>query len=169
VSRNALAPDNSAHRYTVNTAVDMPWDARFMGTASYSQMRQNDQFIPMTINSLLAPSPLPASSLNGAVDTLLLNGALTTKHSKELISTLRYRYYDYNNMTPILTFQDFVQLDTQVVNAIRRNLAPQYRKQNASAELVWKPKKNVALGVTAAWERFDRDRRDVDVTNEVSG
>ncbi len=169
VSRNSLPPDNQAHRFTMNAALDLPGNSRFTSTASYSQMRQNDQFIPATINGLLATSPLPASSLNGAVDTLLLNGQLTTKFDNQLTGTLRYRYYDNNNKTPILTFRDFVQLDTAVISTLRRNLAPQYTKQNASGDLIWKPEKNLTIGVTPAWERYDRDRRDVDVTDEFSG
>jgi MtrB/PioB family decaheme-associated outer membrane protein len=169
ISRNSLPPDNYANRYSLNTNLDLPFNSRFAGTASYSQMRQNDQFIPMTINSVLTPSPLPASSLNGAIDTFLLNGVLTTKLSDQLTGTVRYRHYDNDNKTPILTFQDFVQLDSQVISAIRRNLAPQYKKDNASLELVWKPVKNLTVGLTPAWEKYDRDRRDVDVTNEFSG
>jgi hypothetical protein len=82
---------------------------------------------------------------------------------------LRYKYYDYHNKTPILTFKDFVQLDSFTVPVIRRNLTPQYRKENASAELVWRPRKNFTVGVTSAWEQYDRDRRDADVTNEYTG
>lgn len=169
VARNALPPDNYAHRFSVDAALDLPDNSRLTSTVSYSQMRQNDAFMPMTINALVASSPLPATSLNGAVDTLLVNEVLTRKFNNELTGTLRYRYYDNNNRTPILTFQDFVQLDTQLISVIRRNLAPQYTKENASADLIWKPMGNLTIGATPAWERYDRDRRDADVTNEFSG
>src|SRR5262249_18453007 len=39
VSRNSLPPDNQAHRFTMNTALDLPANSRFTGTASYSTMR----------------------------------------------------------------------------------------------------------------------------------
>ena len=44
----------------------------------------------------------------------------------------------------------------------------QYTKENASAELTWRPLRWVNLGAMYAWERYDRDRRSVDVTNENS-
>ena len=44
--------------------------------------------------------PLPASSLNGAINTVLSNNVVTTKITPELTSKLTYRYYDFHNNTP---------------------------------------------------------------------
>ena len=52
----------------------------------------------------MVDSALPASSLNGAINTLLLNNVLTTQITPELKSKLSYRYYDYDNETPALSF-----------------------------------------------------------------
>ena len=48
--------------------------------------------------------PLPASSLNGAINTLLSNNILTTKITPDLTSKLSYRYYDFQNNTPQIFF-----------------------------------------------------------------
>ncbi len=51
-----------------------------------------------------APPGLPASSLNGAINTLLSNNVITTQITPELKSKLSYRYYDFDNNTPELLF-----------------------------------------------------------------
>ena len=47
---------------------------------------------------------LPASSLNGAINTLLSNNIVTTKITPELTSKLSYRYYNFDNQTPEIFF-----------------------------------------------------------------
>ena len=54
------------------------------------------------------PAVLPASSLNGAINTLLSNNVLTTQITPDLKSKLSYRYYDFDNNTPELLFADWV-------------------------------------------------------------
>jgi MtrB/PioB family decaheme-associated outer membrane protein len=169
--RNSLPPDNQAHRFTATSGVDLPFDTRYMGTMAYSMMRQNDLFIPKTINpDLLAKTaPLPAPSLNGAIDTILINNVLTTRINSDLTSTLRYRYYDNNNRTPELLFTDYVLADGKIVQTDRQNLPVSYTKQNAGADLKWRLDRTWAVGGGFGWERYDRDRREVDVTDEFSG
>ena len=47
---------------------------------------------------------LPASSLNGSINTLLSSNVMTTKITPELTNKLSYRYYDFKNDTPELLF-----------------------------------------------------------------
>ena len=97
--RMALAPDNMANAITMTSALDLPWQGRYTSTVQYNMMRQNDPFVSTAINGL-APAPLPGTSLNGKVDTLLVNNVLTTQITKDLKATFRYRYYDFDNQTP---------------------------------------------------------------------
>jgi hypothetical protein len=50
-----------------------------------------------------------------------------------------------------------------------RSLSISYTRQNAGAELNWRPTRQWNVGVAYGWERYDRKREDVDVTNENSG
>jgi MtrB/PioB family decaheme-associated outer membrane protein len=114
-------------------------------------------------------SPLPATSLNGRIDTLLINNVLTTRLSKDLTSTLRYRYYNNDNRTPMLLFRDYVRADGQLIATDRQNLPIQYRRENAGADLNWRPRSWMKTGVSYGWERYDRDLRETDITDEHSG
>ena len=177
-----LWPNNSAHSVNSIIGADLPWKSRYMGTVSYTWMRQNDAFIPSPYAQLfngtngLIPAPgLPASSLNGAINTLLSNNVVTTQITPELKSKLVYRYYDFANNTPELLFNDWTLTDVRSANSVTPAYAPvsslsiSYTKQNAGAELVWSPNRQWNLGAAYGWERYDWTRADADVTNENSG
>jgi MtrB/PioB family decaheme-associated outer membrane protein len=167
--RLALAPSNMANAITFNSVVNLPWKSRWASTVQYNMMRQNDPFVSTQTNGLVLPDALPVMSANAKVNTFLANNVLTTQLTDNLKSTLRHRYYDVDNNTPELLWGSYVRADSSVVTTDRRNLALAYTKQNASAELNWRPERWVTLGAIYAWEQYDRTRRDVNVTNEHSG
>ena len=118
---------------------------------------------------------LPAASLNGAINTLLINNVLTTQITPDLKSKLSYRYYDFDNDTPELFFADWVITDVKTASTTTASYAPvrslsiSYTKQNAGAELNWRPSREWNLGAAYGYERYDWTRADVNVTNENSG
>jgi len=185
-----LWPSNQANSFTATLGADLPAKSRYMGTASYTMMRQNENFLPYTINPAASaafggwlgggasPSTasLPASSLNGEINTLLLNNVMTTQITSDLKSKLSYRYYDYHNSTPELTFKDWIIAD--YMSGSKRDatnypnwasLSQSYTRQNAAADLNWRPTRQWNLGVAYGYERYDWTRADADVTNEHSG
>ena len=179
-----LWPDNSAHGFSSTIGADLPAKSRYMGTVAYTMMRQNQNFVP-TISPLIftdaaltvlgAPPGLPASSLNGAINTFLSNNVVTTQITPELKSKLSYRYYDYDNNTPELLFNDWTLTDIRSANTATATYAPvnsismSYNKQNAGAELVWSPTRQWNIGAGYGFERYKWTRADADVTNENSG
>ncbi len=183
-ARMSLPPSNQANAVTATLGAELPFKSRYMGTLSYTMMRQNQDFLPFTINPDLGPSPngapwnstaaLPASSLNGDINTLLSNNVVTTQITSDLKSKLTYRYYNYDNNTPEIFFPNWVGVDIMPHLsgndlADVRSLSISYTRQNAGAELNWNPTRQWNVGVAYGWERYDRRREDVDVTNENSG
>lgn len=162
-------PDNQAHTISATAGVDLPYKSRYMGTMSYEMMRQNEAFGPETVNPAIPNYALPASSLNGAINTFLSNNVLYTSITPDLKSTLKYRYYDYDNQTPTLTFPEYTLADTTVNAVPRSNLVISYVKQDASQDLNWHPASWLNLGETFSWERWDRDHMDANVTDEFTG
>ena len=51
------------------------------------------------------------TSLNGSINTLLVNNVLTTQITPDLKTKLSYRYYDYSNQTPELNIADWIIAD----------------------------------------------------------
>ena len=179
-----LWPNNSAHGFNSTIGADLPMKSRYMGTVAYTWMRQNDSFIPSISpviftnagNTVLgAPTALPASSLNGSINTFLSNNVITTQITPELKSKLSYRFYDYANNTPELLFPDWTLTDVKSANITTSTYAPvsslsvSYNKQNAGAELVWSPTRAWNVGAGYGYERYKWTRADTDVTNENSG
>jgi MtrB/PioB family decaheme-associated outer membrane protein len=166
--RQGLAPSNNAHAFTLNNNMDLPMQSRLAQTFQINMMRQNEPFITYG-NSGLTPAALPAASANAAVDAILFNNVLTTRWSKDVKTTFRYRYYDFDNNTPELLFTSRLVADTSITTSPRRNLAVAYTKQNASGDINWRAASWLNVGAQYAWEYWDRSRQDVNVTNEHSG
>jgi MtrB/PioB family decaheme-associated outer membrane protein len=181
----SLWPDNQANGVTATLGADLLGKSRYMGTVSYTMMRQNQNFIPFTSNPNLGAAPggqpwnstaaLPFASLDGAINTLLVNNVLTTQITPDLKSKLSYRYYDYDNNTPERRLADFIVTDANGANATNplyapvSSLSPAYTKQNGGAELTWRASPKLTVGTAYGYERYNWMRADVDVTNEHSG
>jgi MtrB/PioB family decaheme-associated outer membrane protein len=169
--RDATWPSNQANGFGGTLAADLPWKSRFVSVLNYTMMRQNAAFLPN--NTVPADqTALPASSLNGAINTLLSNNQLTTKITPDLTSKLTYRYYDFNNATPELYFPSNPHYDYSAGKPTDESvysLSMGYIKQDAGAALNWRPTKEWNLGAAYNFERYDWTRADVDVTNENSG
>ena len=95
---------------------------------------------------------LPASSLNGAINTLLSNNVVTTKITPELTNKLSYRYYNFDNQTPELLFPTWTSLDrTELPDKVRRY-------DPKLVDLLHQAKRRRRVGV-AADARMDARRR----------
>ncbi len=125
---------------------------------------------------------LPTSSLDGEINTLLSNNVITSKITPTLTSKLSYRYYDFDNQTPQIVFPCWVSLDGTGVapsagnpcgaagsfeNAIS-SLSISYIKQDAGAELNWRPVQQWNFNAAYGYERYNYTETDVNITNENS-
>ena len=197
-------PNNQMNGVTGTFGADLPLNSRYMGTVAYTGMRQNDVFQPFSINAvnLAAPgggtvpgaslSSIPAlvrtqggvgvTSLDGSINTLLVNNVLTTQITPDLKTKLSYRYYDYDNQTPELNIFDWAIADAcstalstaaggcnHPTYANVNTLSLGYIKQNAGAEATWRPVNSVNIGGAYGYERYDWTRADASSTNENSG
>ncbi len=122
------------------------------------------------------PAPaLPASSLNGQINTLTSNNVITTQITPDLKSKLSYRYYNFDNQTPELLFNNWVLTDVRLAKAQRchmrrcSSLSISYTKQNAAADLNWRPNREWNIGGGYSWEHYDWTRADATSTNENGG
>ena len=187
LAQMSLWPNNQANGFTSTVGADLPMKSRYMGTLAYTMMRQNQAFLPFSPNATVfnsttpgAPTTtavpgLPASSLNGSIDTFLSNNVLTTQITPTLKSKLSYRYYNFDNRTPELNFNDWVVADSQLASVTSASYAPvrsisvSYTKQNAGGDIVWAPDRHWNLGAGYGYERYNWTRADANITNENSG
>jgi len=185
-------PSNQMNGFSETTSADLPWNSRYVGTTSYTVMTQNASFQPMTNNPVAAASPngvpwnqvgaLPMQSLGGDINTWLSNNVITTQITPTLTSKLNYRYYDFDNQTPQIVFPCWISYDgTGVAPASVKapcgptgmegsisSLTISYVKQDAGAELNWRPTKEWNLTAAYGYERYDYTEADATATNENS-
>jgi Putative outer membrane beta-barrel porin, MtrB/PioB len=113
--RMSLYPDNQAHYVSFAGAAEVTKYMRFMTSVTPGWLRQNEPFLPYTINTAdttgcgdgtqdcTSVSSLPAPSLSGSKHTLAMNYTLVTTAWKRVQLKAGYRQYDYNNKTTALT------------------------------------------------------------------
>jgi MtrB/PioB family decaheme-associated outer membrane protein len=173
-------PDNSMNGVTGTIGADLPLNSRYMGTVSYSGMRQNQQFLPFSINPVTLAggaqatslASLPAQSLNGEINTLLVNNVVTSQITSDLKTKLSYRYYDYDNQTPQIQIADWAIADAASAKGFTNNYAPVnplmvgYIRQNGAAEATYRPFNSVNLGASYGVEHYDFTRFDASSTTE---
>jgi len=179
----SMWPDNQANAFSGTVGVDLPLKSRYMATASYEQMRQNQPFLPFTINpntgavingqNASSLGALPATSLNGAINTLTVNNVLTTQLTSDIKSKATYRYYNYSNDTPEIRFPNWVVNDTIAASNFFgltpvSSLSLAYTRQNVGEEVTWRPTRQWNIGAAYSYERYDWTRFDATATGENS-
>jgi MtrB/PioB family decaheme-associated outer membrane protein len=183
LARMSLWPDNQANTFTGTVGAELPLKSRYMATVSYEMMRQNQAFLPFTVNpntgvlingqNPASTSALPAAGLNGAINTLLVNNVLTTQLTSDIKSKATYRYYTYDNATPEIKFPNWISNDITPASflfsvAPVSSLSISYTRQNAGEEVTWRPTPQWNLGAAVGYERYDWTRADATATNELS-
>lgn len=179
-------PDNSAHNVSFAGAVNIPRSTRLMASIVPGWMRQNDAFLPFTINTavpacapnftfpalprpaatLCVPGSLPATSLDGKKRTLAMNYRLASRAIPAVPLTFRYRSYDYNNDSRSLIFDDYVAGDMHVSGNARRNLPFAYNRKSLGLDAAVEFFQKSSASFLYEWERFDREHRDLEQSNE---
>jgi len=159
--RISLAPDNSLNNFHATGAYELPLDfpARVATTFSYGLRRQDQDFLPHTINSLLAGSPglvLPQDSLDGKVQTYLANVLMTARPLPELDLRARYRYYDFHNDTPVIAFPEHVVNDQTADDEIVRNVPNDYERQQASFDASYHFSRAITVRGGPFWDQWSR-------------
>ncbi|MBI5280637.1 MAG: MtrB/PioB family decaheme-associated outer membrane protein [Candidatus Solibacter usitatus] len=177
--RRALAPDNTAQSFAFSGALDLTQSARIVATVAPGWMRQNEAFLPFTIDPATQSRPgfpsLPAASLQGSKQTLMMNYLLSGKAGKQFAYTARYRSYRLDNETPSLRFSSYVPYDSspsvfsEASPGSRRNLPYAYTKQNLNLEWMWEPGKTSVARWFYQWEAMDRTYREARRSNEHIG
>lgn len=169
----SLPPDNVAHSFTLGGGINLPMRTRINGNFSYTLMLQNDDFLPHTINPVLANNKdliLPQSSLNGTVHTYLLNLSATSRPLNPLTLTAKYRLFALDDASDQITFPGTVVNDQASLGESRRAHRHEFLRQNASLDGRWQFAWPVALTLGGGWEQWRRNEvGEVPVSNEYSG
>lgn len=179
-----LYPDNLSHTFTVSGRVNLPAESFFSALASWSFLRQDDDFLPWTLNTAIVTSvpagvvptnaaTLPRANLDGQVNLFNSDVVLGTRKWDKVALTGRYRIYRYQNDTPQLPLPGYAAFGeafwrTNIANVPFTDLHEpnSYTRQQTSIEAVWKPMDALQWKLEPFWEGWEREHRQAEETNE---
>lgn len=101
----ALLPDNDFQQVRVFGQFTLTPTTRASLDLARGRMRQDQSFLPYSVDADLAPVPLPRADLNGKVDTTLAHLRLNSRPLPRLNVVGRIRYEDRDNKTPRDVYQ----------------------------------------------------------------
>lgn len=170
----ALPPDNRFHHFDAAAGFDLTTNTRLTADLAFGQMTQNESFLPYTNNPVLAASisqPLPRASLDGQIDTTVLNLRLTSRAGARLHWTASYRYDDRNNRTPrdeyVYIGGDSQLQDIGVASSRRRFNEPHdFEEQRLHFDLGYRIGAGSRLTATAERRETERSHSERDKATE---
>ncbi len=160
----ALPPDNQFHQISAGGGWNFSPSMRGLAELAVGRMTQNEDFLPLTANPILAESiiqGLPANSLNGRIDTTALNLRLTGRASRTFQWNASYRLDDRDNRTPSRQFV-YIGGDSQLQDAgetssrRRYNLPYDYRNQRLRLDGTWRLPDRTRLTAAIQRQRVNR-------------
>jgi MtrB/PioB family decaheme-associated outer membrane protein len=169
--RKAVAPDNRFDQLMLSGAYNLPARTRVTMNAAVGRMKQDDSFLPYTVNSgLSVTTPLPRSSLDGQIDTTALHFRLSSRPFSKLSLTANYRYDDRDNRTPQNTYiyipSDSTDQGTISSSTARINHANSYKKNEFDVGARYRLFRRTSLMLEYEHEQVQRDHAEVDTTRE---
>jgi MtrB/PioB family decaheme-associated outer membrane protein len=179
--QSALAPSNMAHTFNLAGGVNLPLRTRVTANGSYSLTLQNQDFLPMTINTIggINTNPnvqLPQNSLNGNVQTILLNLAVTSRpFALPLTLSGKYRVYDYEDRSDDIRFRARVLNDRPLGTAaapvpdftVTTAKRESFTRHNFDLDGRYQVAQPVVTTLGFGWERWNRGpEREVSETDE---
>lgn len=168
--RKGLAPDNQFHQIYGSGGYDLPWwRTRIAGQASFAWYRQDDDFLPYTVNPALAvTTPLPRGDADAAIDATHVLLRATSRPLDELRLTASYRLDDRDNDTPrdVYIYVPGDSLDQETIDSsrARMNLPNSYRLQEGRLDVAYQVFRRTEL--SAGYER-QRETRSWTETDQL--
>jgi MtrB/PioB family decaheme-associated outer membrane protein len=160
-------PDNSKQQILLTGNYLGVKDMQLTGLFSYAQLKQDEAFLPYTVNSDLTPPALPANSLNGKVAVFNTNLAAHWQYSPEQAWHLIYEHHEQDNSTARNTYT-YVTADDTVTGTPRANFPYGFRQQKFKVNTDYKFDNQIKLSGGGQLSKIDRDYQSVESTAEAS-
>ncbi len=163
-------PENTAHTFNLTGTAALPLRTRINGTFAYTMLRQDETFInniPVTGTGLTQTNAdsLGRTSPDAQANLVLGNILLTSRPINNVTATARYRYFGYQNDTPVHDFPfGYWQAGATYASPTRMvSKQERYTRQSAGLDLGWRPFRQVSLKGGYEYEHWHRG--DIDGQN----
>lgn len=161
----ALPPDNEAHEIFGTVGYQLSPILRASGELSIGRLTQNQAFLSTTLNPAIAVPQMPASSLDGAVNTLDASVRLTATPMDRLRVAASYIRNERDNDTSSLVYPQ-VSTDT-FLGTPRANVPYSFTRDRVKVEADWRGQGwKVAGGLD--YDALHRTLQETDKTDETT-
>jgi len=165
----AQAPESRFQQVSLQAGYSFPEQKTVVSiSAAIGEVEQDSAFLPYTITSSIAASPLPRSNLDGSIDTSNFALAISSRIIEKGRIKLSYRYDERDNQTA----QDLwnrVIVDTYASSDLEMNLPYSFERSTLNLSADYDLFDTVR--VSAGYDRkdMDRDFQEVAEQTEDSG
>jgi MtrB/PioB family decaheme-associated outer membrane protein len=158
-------PNNTMNTVLTSGSVRLPAHSRAAAAISVGSWKQDDTLVPATINSALPVVPLERSSAEAEARVVGMNYNINSRPVRNLWLNGRYRFYDYDNRTPVFEITNMVVGDA-TLGAFEESLRMGYKRHNVDLDASVTPWAFTALKVGYGHEQFHRTARIFEETAE---
>ncbi len=151
----APAPDNQFQQVYFSADYRFLPGSQLDGYLAIGQMKQNENFVPYTVNASLASSALPVDSLDGKVNTLTSRLKLVSRINNSWRLNASYRFDEKDNKTKINLF-NYIVNDSIVSLTARQNIPYSYARSTGKVNLEYRTEDNSKLTFGLDYELYDR-------------
>jgi MtrB/PioB family decaheme-associated outer membrane protein len=157
--RSALAPDNVAHTFMFAGGANLPLRTRVTASGSYSTWRQDQAFIPVTINSAINTSNVAnvssmPTSLGGKAGSSTVAFSANSRPVDRLTVTTRLRRYEFRDEADAHALPLMIINDRSIAAADTAHRDP-FSRDNADVTARYRVFRPISVNASYAWERVD--------------
>lgn len=158
--RMALWPSSSSNAVSATGSIKFPWRSRATAFVSVGDWKQNEPLIPFTINTAIAPIPLPRPTAEADARITAMNYNVTSRPQNFVWLNARFKRYNFDNRTPVFPVTKYVLTDQTVATSITGGSEPLgYIRDNFDADASFTPIPFTALRVGYGREEVTRTHR----------
>lgn len=163
-----LAPDNQFHQFNLSAGWNISSTTRLSGDVSFGRATQDEDFLPYTINPLLAATvtqPLPVNSLDGEVDMTYVALRLTMQPLDNLSLAANYKFDDRDNKTHhheyVYIGGDSLAQNVAATSSQRRFNEPKsYREESFRLDATWRATDFLRIQGEAQYRDIERPHQE---------
>jgi len=163
----ALAPDNELHQIIGSVAYQLAPTVRASADFAIGRLTQNQAFVAPTLNPNLMPGPLPATSLNGRVDTFNGSVRITAAPLENLRLNASYARDVRDNRTARQTYPT-LETDIFVTLPSRTNTPFSHWQDRFKLHADYRGPATLRLAGAAEYEQHERNYTEVVTTRETT-
>jgi len=165
--RMALWPSSTLNAVGLTGTAKLPARSRATAYVSVGSWNQNEDLLPFTINTAIAPLPLDRTTAEAKALVTALNFTFTSRPTDRVWLNARFRRYDFDNQTPLFHVTSTVAYDTALSTSLLKSTEPfGYIRDNFDADASYDLTRFAALRVGYGFESVQRTFRVFEDTHE---